>query len=232
MSEPRRSATTVRAFAAGMVLLAACSRPAPGTPPSPHEYSPTPADRLGVLAPNTGIPVGQKIPDVHGRDLEGHDVPLASAHAKGPVLLVFYRGGWCPWCNFEMRALTEAYPEFQKRGIALLAISVDKPDVEAKLRAVYSIPFPVLSDSDAAIIQAFHVVKTVGGAEGFLMKAFGVDLEASSGREHHQIAIPSLFLVDRAGIVRWAHSDPDFKVRPTTAQILAAVDASGVGTRP
>jgi peroxiredoxin len=56
------------------------------------------------------------------------------------------------------------------------------------------------------------------------MKGFGVDLESYSGQTHHQIAIPSLFLIDRAGTVRWAHSDPDFKVRPSTDQILAAID--------
>jgi peroxiredoxin len=177
--------------------------------------------------------VGQAIPDVSGKDLDGHDVTLASMHAKGPVLLVFYRGGWCPYCNFEIRGLTEAYPELQKRGVGLVAISVDKPEAAAKMSNLYSIPFPVLSDSDAVILKAFHVVKTVGMAEGFVMKqGFGVDLEASSGRIHHQIAIPSQFLVDRGGIVRWAHSDPDFKVRPTTAQLLAAIDESGIAGKP
>ena len=58
------------------------------------------------------------------------------------------------------------------------------------------------------------------------MKGFGVDLERSSGQTHHEIAIPSLFLIDRTGVVRWAHSDPDFKVRPSTAQILAAIDVA------
>jgi peroxiredoxin len=58
------------------------------------------------------------------------------------------------------------------------------------------------------------------------MKGFGVDLERSSGKTHHEIAIPSLFLIDRTGVVRWAHSDPDFKVRPSTAQVLAAIDAA------
>ncbi len=59
-----------------------------------------------------------------------------------------------------------------------------------------------------------------------MMGKYGVDLEAASGRTHHVIAIPALFLIDRSGIVRWAHSDPSFKVRPTTAQILAAIDAA------
>jgi peroxiredoxin len=187
-------------------------------------YATTSADRVGVLAPNTGITVGQHVPDVHGRDLDGKDVALAALYAKGPILLAFYRGGWCPFCNTEIHELVVAYPEFQKRGVALVAVSVDKPDAEAKLNATYSIPFPVLSDSDVAMIEAFHVVNHVEDDELAKMKSFGVDLESYSGKTHHEIAIPSLFLIDRSGIVRWAHSDPDFKVRPSVAQMLAAID--------
>jgi peroxiredoxin len=192
----------------------------------PIETSPTPAERVGMLEPNTGVPVGQKIPAVHARDLDGNDVALSSQYAKGPILLVFYRGGWCPFCNSEIHALTMAFPEYQKRGITPVAVSVDMPTEEAKLKATYAIPFPVLSDSDAAAIEAFHVVNKVSDEQFAKMKDFGVDLEASSGKTHHEIAIPSLFLVDRGGVVRWAHSDPDFKTRPSTAQILAAIDTA------
>ncbi len=187
-------------------------------------YATTTADRVGVLAPNTGIAVGQHVPDVHGLDLDSKDVALATLYAKGPILLAFYRGGWCPFCNTEIHELVAAYPEFTKRGVALVAVSVDKPDAEAKLHATYSIPFAVLSDSDAAMIEAFHVVKKVEGDELAKIKGFGVDLESYSGNAHHESAIPALFLSDRSGIVRWAHSDPDFKVRPSVAQMLAAID--------
>jgi hypothetical protein len=61
--------------------------------------------------------VGQKVPDAHARDLDGKDVTLSSLYTKGPVLLAFYRGGWCPYCNSEIHALTTAYPDYQKRGV-------------------------------------------------------------------------------------------------------------------
>jgi peroxiredoxin len=220
----------VKAVAAvAMLVLAGCSSssgepPQKQAPPMRKPYATTPADRIGVLAPGTGVPVGQRVPDVHARDLDGKDVALSALYAKQPVLLAFYRGGWCPYCNTEIHELVAAYPEFQKRGVALVAASVDTPDAEAKLHATYSIPFAVLSDSDAAMIEAFHVVKHVEGDELAKMKSFGVDLEQYSGKTHHEIAMPSLFLIDRAGIVRWAHSDQDFKVRPSVAQMLAAID--------
>jgi peroxiredoxin len=199
---------------------------APAAPPHMKDYADPPADRIGVLAPGTGIPVGQKVPDIHARALEGEDVSLSSLYTKGPILLAFYRGGWCPYCSTENHALATAYPEYQKRGVTPVTVSVDTPDAEAKTKATYAIPFPVLSDSDATMIEAFHVVNKVDADTLAKMKGFGVDLERSSGKTHHEIAIPSLFLVDRMGVVRWAHSDPDFKVRPSTAQILAAIDAA------
>ncbi len=189
------------------------------------DYTYPAAERVGVLPPGVGIPVGQKVPDVHGRALDGEDVSLSSLYTKGPILLAFYRGGWCPYCSSENHALATAYAEYQKRGVTPVTVSVDTPDAEAKMKATYAIPFPVLSDSDATMIEAFHVVNKVDDATLEKMRKFGVDLERSSGKTHHEIAIPSLFLVDRTGVVRWAHADPDFKVRPSTAQILAALDA-------
>lgn len=189
------------------------------------DYAAPAATRLGVLAPGTGIAVGQRVPDVSALDLDGRHVSLAEFYKQGPILLAFYRGGWCPYCNTEIHALTQAYPEYRKRGVTPVALSVDKPEEGAKLKATYVIPFPVLSDSDAKSLDAFHLVKKVGDEEAAKMKSFGVDLEAFSGKPHHEIAIPALFVIDRSGTVLFAHSDPDFKVRPTTAQLLAAIDA-------
>jgi len=205
---------------------------AKGAHPMMKDYTATPAQRLGTLAPDTGIPVGQKVPDLPATDLDGKPVRLSSFYGKGPILLVFYRGGWCPYCNTEIHALTVAYPEYQKRGLTPVAVSVDKPEAEAKMKATYAIPFPVLSDSSAALIEAFRVVNHVDGATAAKLKGFGVDLEGYSGQTHHEIAIPSLFLVDRQGVVRWAHSDPEYTVRPTTEQILTAIDAAQLASGP
>jgi peroxiredoxin len=212
-------------------MSASASPPAIVAPPHMKDYADPPADRVGVLASGTGIPVGQKVPDIHGRDLDGKEVSLSSLYGKGPILLAFYRGGWCPYCSSENHALATAYPEYQKRGVTPVTVSVDTPDAEAKTKATYSIPFPVLSDSNATMIEAFHVVNKVDDATLAKMKGFGVDLESYSGKAHHEIAIPSFFLIDRGGVVRWAHSDPDFKVRPSTAQLLAAIDAANLGSK-
>jgi peroxiredoxin len=192
---------------------------------SPKAYESPPSSRIGMLAPGTGIAVGERAPDIKGLDLKKQPVALSSLYEQSPVLLAFYRGGWCPYCNMEIHSLAAAYPQFQKRRVTPVALSVDVPEAESVLQATYTIPFPVLSDTSAAALLAFHVVNKVDAQQLMKMKSFGIDLESYSGQSHHEIAIPSLFLIDKKGIVRWAHSDPDYMVRPSTAQILAAIDS-------
>lgn len=199
--------------------------------PTPRETTPTDTSKLGTLAPGTGIPVGQKVPAAHARDLAGQEVALADLVSRGPLLLAFYRGGWCPYCNFEIREMTKAFPEYQKRGVLPVAVSVDKVEEAALTNATYRIPFPVLSDPELSFIAGFHVENHVDAATLEKMKGFGIDLESFAGKSHHTIAIPALFLIDKQGVVRWAHDDPTYTMRPSTAQILSAIDAAQLSSR-
>lgn len=221
--EVRQAAVLISSvLAATMAATAAPGKAAP----TPKETTAPAADRVGTLAAGTGIPVGQKVPDGRVLGLDGKPVALSSLYAKGPILLVFYRGGWCPYCNFQIREMTTAFSEYHKRGVTPVAVSVERPEEGAATRATYAVPFPILSDADLALIEPFHVVNQVEGKQLEMLGKYGIDLEGASGRTHHVIAIPSLFLIDRGGVVRWAHSDPTYTVRPATAQILAAIDAA------
>lgn len=159
---------------------------------------------------------------------EGEPVSLASWYPRGPVLIVFYRGGWCPLCNAQIHALTEAWPELQRRSVTPLLISVDRTEEAAKTEATYAIPFPVLADPDLAAHRAFQVVHHADDAEVRRLKDHGLDIEVASGKDHHELAIPSMFLVDRHGVIRWAHADEDYRTRPSVAQVLDAIDRVGL----
>jgi peroxiredoxin len=210
------------------VRVSASTTPAGATSAKPavKEASAPPDAEVGKLAPGTGVAVGQRAPDVGAKDIQGKDVRLGDLLARGPVLVAFYRGGWCPYCNHEIRELTKAFGEFERRGVTPVAVSVDRPDKASVTSASYRVPFPVLSDPELSFVEGFHVAKKVEAADYEKYKGFGVDLEEYSGKAHHTITVPSLFLVDRDGVVRWAHSNLDHTVRPSIAQILAAVDAA------
>ena len=144
--------------------------------------------------------------------------------AKGPILLVFYRGGWCPYCNHQMYEFTQNFAELQKRGVTPVAISVDAIDKAAGTKAGFAIPFPLLSDPELAAHKAFKVVHHAEAEEVARLTSYGIDIEASSGKKHHDFAVPSMFLIDADHTVRWAHAEGDYKIRPTVAQVLAAID--------
>jgi peroxiredoxin len=188
------------------------------------EVTPTARAGLGSPPADIGVPPGDRAPDASLHDVDGRPVTLSSLYADGPVLLIFYRGGWCPYCNAQIHGLTRAYPEFRERGVTPVAVSVDQPEEGATTKARYTIPFPVLSDPDLAAHRAFRVMHEAGDEEVARLKGFGMDLERASGRDHHVIAIPSMFLVDASGVVRGAHADPDYKVRPSNEQLLQVID--------
>jgi peroxiredoxin len=191
-----------------------------------HEkpYSVTPLDKVGTQSEGTGLKLGQTAPDPVLFDTKGAKVKLSSVSAGGATLLVFYRGGWCPPCNYQIHALTGRNPEFARRGVHLVGISVDDPKHAAQTQAEYKTQFPLLSDPDLAAHRAFHVIDHIGGLTTFMLARMGANLEDRSGREHHDVAVPALFLLDRDRVVRWAHTDPDYSTRPSVDQLLAVVD--------
>lgn len=201
--------------------------PASADAPKQKKVEATPDAALGTLAKGLGLPPGKRIPNVSAVDVDGRERPLRELTRDKPTVLVFYRGGWCPFCNFQIRELVESVPAFEKRGVQLAAISVDKMDEASRTSATYSIPFPVLSDPELRVHRAFKVVHQADDEEVERLKGFGIDLERSSGEQHHAFAVPSVFVIGGDGVVRWAHADLDYKVRPTPAQLLAVIDSLG-----
>ena len=159
------------------------------------------------------------------KDDKGATVALADLWTKGPILLVFYRGGWCPFCNFQIREFVKSHGEYEKRGVTPVFISVDTVDESKKTTATYSIPFPLLADPDLVAHRAFSVTRKADDAEVEKLKSYHIDIEKASGRKHHEMAVPSVFLIDKTGTVKWSHANPDYKQRPSTEQLLGVLDA-------
>jgi peroxiredoxin len=195
--------------------------------PRSAPVDPTPDATLGTVPDGHGLDLGAPIPDVTIASAEGEPAELRTVAGSQPVLIGFYRGGWCPFCNTQIRELSTRHDVFAERGVVPIMISVDQPGEAAKTEAAYEIPFPVLSDSDLEAHNAFRVLFEVPEEDVERMKAGGMDLEASSGRDHHKLALPSLFLFDENGVLLWQHVDSDYRVRPRIEQILEVLDEHG-----
>ena len=216
-------ASTAPTGAAGAAPAAPAASATPAAQPEPPLQD-TPADRLGSAPSGVGLEVGTPAPDGTLPDLTGQSQRLGALYAAGPVFLVFYRGGWCPFCNLQLHRLAQATPKFTEKGIKLVAISVDMPGEEAKTQVKNGVPFPMLSDSDLTVHKAFHVVHVPADAEAKALAGYGIDLEKYSGQHHHSFAVPAIFLIDRTGKIRWRHIEEDYKVRPSAAQMLEVAE--------
>lgn len=208
----------------------ATAKPGPAAKPDGAEAKPaialgvTPDDKLGTTPAGLGLKVGDKAPNVTLDDAAGGKKSIAELASAGPLYIVFYRGGWCPFCNLQMRELAKAKEGFSSRGVRLVAISVDVPTEEAKMQAKHEATFPFLSDPDLAAHRAFNVVHAAGPDEQKALAGYGINLSSYSGKDHKSFAVPAVFLLDRKGVVRFVHVNEDFQTRPSTAQLLGVVD--------
>jgi peroxiredoxin len=184
----------------------------------------TAQQQLGTRENDIGLAVGTTVPNFAINTHDNKAVTLNDIQSMGDTLVVFYRGGWCPYCNVQIHQLTEAWPEFEKRNITPVLISVDKTDGAALAQRTYEIPFPVLSDPELVAHHAFEVVRDVDDATFEKYKQYGIDLEAWSGGNHHKIAVTAAYIVDKNSVVKWAHTSLDYKTRPSVEQLLGVID--------
>jgi len=155
-------------------------------------------------------------------DADGTAVSLADLTADGPAVLVFYRGQWCPYCNLTLRAYqAEVVPELGKYGARLAAISPQLPDGSAAVKESNELGFPVLSDVGNVVARAFGLTFTVDEGVRPTMVKIGADLDKHNGG--WELAHPSVVVVDRDRVVRFADVHPDYTTRTEPAQILEAV---------
>ena len=186
-------------------------------------------DAAATDSPENAQPlgVGQTVPDVTVRAVDGNPFNLQQAVADQPTVLIFYRGGWCPYCNRHLADLEQLGPKLKEPGYQILAISPDRPEELAKSVQELELGYELLSDSDMVAARSFGLAFKVDDAlvETYKTK-YGIDLEASSGRTHHELPVPAAYVVDQAGVIRFAFVNPDYKVRVDSEKLLEEARAA------
>lgn len=175
---------------------------------------------------STPLKVGDAIPDVTLRTEENKEVSLRKLVAEKPTVLIFYRGGWCPFCNRHLQSLAGIEDDLNKAGAQLLAISMDQPSKLKETPDRDKLHYRLLSDSDAAAVTAFGIAFKVDDATVEKYKGYGISLDAASGNDHHILPNPAVFIANTNGVIRFAHVNPDYKVRLEPKKILEAVQAA------
>ena len=168
---------------------------------------------------------GNPVPEATVRTLEGEALGLREALGGQPAVLVFYRGGWCPYCNTQLSGLRLIRGDLDALGFRLIAISPDSPEHLKKTLEDQTLDYTLLSDSGAEAMRGFGIGYEVDAATREKLTRYGIDLNARSGEAHHVLPVPGVFVVDGEGVVQFAYVHPDYTVRLPQDVVLAAAKA-------
>jgi peroxiredoxin len=179
-----------------------------GIPDSPQQVRP-----LGV---------GARAPIFSARTTEGALRTFGPDNYKKPLVVIFYRGGWCPYCNAQLSDLHLVEPKLRKSGFEIVFLSTDRPELLYSSLKATDIHYTLLSDNRLEAAKTFHVAYHVDDATFAKMQEYGVDLEASTGTKQHELPVPSVFIIDTSGTIRFVYSNPDYKIRLGADELWAA----------
>lgn len=169
------------------------------------------------------LPEEAPFPDFVLPDSEGRLVSLSSRLARGPVIVQFFRGEWCPYCRLMLDALVGALPEIEARGTSLLALTPDTGPWMREAKRNHAAPFDVLSDVDCGVGLAAGVVFRIPPIYRARLFGAGIDFPDRHGNAAEFLPIPAVFVLDRDGRVAWRFASVDFTHRAAPERIIAAL---------
>lgn len=160
---------------------------------------------------------GEKIPMADLPDASGKPVNLNQAVAARPTILVFYRGGWCPYCSKQLAGLQEILPDLKSTGYQLIAISTDDPEHLSMSASKEKLDYTLLSDADLAVAKQFGLAYKAPTAYAQILP------QSSGGKDTDQLLpVPSVFIIDRKGTIQFEYINPDFTHRLSPDLLKAA----------
>ena len=168
----------------------------------------------------SALKTGDGAPAIVLGNARGDTVDVGALLKNGPVIISFYRGGWCPYCNLELRAFQQILPEIKAVGAALVAISPEKPDDTLSTAEKNALSFEVLSDVGQKVGRAFGLVYDFSDELKSAYKEFGIDIPGKNGAEDWALPISATYVVDRDGTIIYAYTDADYRDRAEPADVL------------
>ncbi|WP_299251968.1 peroxiredoxin-like family protein [uncultured Aquimarina sp.] len=166
------------------------------------------------------LKTGDKIPEIILPNATGTNISIQELLSNKKVVLSFYRGGWCPYCNLELKALQQYQDKFEGLGATLVAISPETPDNSLNTSEKNNLHFEVLSDIDNKIAEEFNLAFTLPKDLIEVYKGFGIDLIKSNGNQDHQLPISATYVIDQDGTIIYDFIKEDYKERADPKEIF------------
>jgi peroxiredoxin len=169
--------------------------------------------------------VGDRAPDIRLRDQHGEIFDVATLLAKGPVVVTFYRGGWCPFCNLELKAYQAVLPLIAAAGASIVAISPEKPDDTVSTAEKNALSFPVLSDVGHTVGKAFGVVYAFTEDLRGVYEGFKLDIPAKNGTpDDWSLPLSATYVIGADGVVLFADTRVDYRERTDPLDVLRVLE--------
>jgi peroxiredoxin len=171
------------------------------------------------------LAVGAKAPSFTLPSTTGQTIVLDALLAEGPVVLTFYRGAWCPYCNIALRSLQQHHDGITARGARLVAVSPQIPDESLTFAEKNELAFDVLSDLGCDTAKQYGLAFDLPDDLAAVYENIGIDLHRSNAGHARTLPVPATYVIDRESTIRWAFVDTDYTARAEPADVLAALDA-------
>ena len=164
---------------------------------------------------------GDVAPEFELPDASGEIVRLTDLLAHGPVVLSFYRGQWCPFCNIELRGLQRALKDIEAAGATLVAVSPNKPDVTEVTVEEMKLEFAVLSDHDNLVAKRFNLVYEMTPENIEVYREIGRDVGELNGTGKWELPIPATYVIDQDRVIHYAFADLNHRRRAEPSEVAA-----------
>lgn len=168
-----------------------------------------------------GLQLNNKAPEFSAKDQHGKLITLSAELKKGAVVIVFYRGQWCPYCNRQLKGLQDSLSFIKKKGAALIAVSPEKPGNISKTVEKTMASYAVLFDDGLKIMKSYDVAFSVDSNTVEKYKKNGIDFYDANGGNGATLPVPTVYIINTEGIIVFKHFDPDYRKRVTVQEILS-----------
>ena len=175
--------------------------------------------------------MGDQAPGFTLRNQTGEEVSLSDLLERGPVVLLWYRGGWCPYCNLTLRAYQERLDTIDALGATLVALTPELPDKSQATAEKEALRFEVLSDVGNNVAREYGVVfQLTEGVQANYEENFG--LSSFNGEASGELPLAATYVIDSRGTIRWAFLDADYRNRAEPTDVIAALERLSASTPP
>lgn len=167
--------------------------------------------------------VGEHAPDFILPDVLGNPVSLSKLLAQGPVVLTFYRGEWCPYCNLQLHAYQQILPQIKELGVTLVAVSPQTPDHSLSLIEKQQLTFTVVTDNENHVARQYGLVYKLSQSLHDIYLQIGVNLPNYNGDQSWELPISATYILDQSATIRTAFVDADFTHRLEPSAVLKGI---------